>query len=169
MGEVRREDYVRDCGRRVMQMVGELHRMGYERLRIVPGMAPSGMYWRCGVTHVGNILKSDGAMAVDFDRDMADYTTGSVDLFFGWGDAKDDTPVQLAEKFLERKPEIAELGIGEDPEYAAWYREMLEWCVEEDEFPVAYDDWGDEPDKAWLPTTKRVRGDLRRPPGEMRQ
>jgi len=169
MGEIRREDYVRDCGRRVMQMVAELHRMGYERLRIVPGMAPSGLHWRCNVTHVGNIRPDNGAMPEDYHKDSAIYTTGCEDQFFQWEDARDDTPVQLAEKFLERKAELAEKGKGEDPEYAAWYREMLEWCVEEDEFPVAYDDWGDEPDKAWLPTTKRVRGDLRRPPGEMRQ
>ena len=83
------EDYVRDCCRRVLLMVGELHRMGYERLRIVPGMAPSGMYWRCGVTHVGNVSADDGAMAVDFGDELAKYSTGSWDHFFGWEDAEE--------------------------------------------------------------------------------
>ena len=166
MGEASREDYVRDCCRRVMQMVAELHKLGYEGLRIVPGMAPSGMYWRCCVTHVGNIRGDDGAMAVDFGEALAEYSTGSEDLFFGWEDAKDDTPGQMAEKFVEREGEIAEKGRGQDPDYVAWYRAMLEWCVKEDAFPVAYDDWdGEEPDPVWLPTTKRIWGDLRRPPG----
>ena len=97
MGEASREDYVRDCCRRVMQMVGELHKLGYEGLRIVP--------------------------------------------------------------------EIAAKGKGPDPEYVAWYLEMLKWCLEEDEFPVAYDDWWEEPDPVWLPTTRGMSGDLRRPPG----
>lgn len=33
--------------RRLLEMVQVLHLQGYERLRINPGMSPSGCYWRC--------------------------------------------------------------------------------------------------------------------------
>ena len=60
---------------RVLLMVHELHKLSYQRLRIAPGMSPSGMHWRCSVTHVGNIKRTHGAMMCDFD-DAAHYATG---------------------------------------------------------------------------------------------
>jgi hypothetical protein len=59
----------------VLLMVHELHKLGYQRLWFVPGMSPSGMHWRCSVTHVGNIKRTHGAMMCDFD-DAAHYATG---------------------------------------------------------------------------------------------
>jgi hypothetical protein len=35
-------------------MVNELHKLGYQRLRIVPRMSPSEMHWRYSVTYIGN-------------------------------------------------------------------------------------------------------------------
>ena len=152
MGEASREDYVRDCCRRVMQMVGELHKLGYEGLRIVPGMAPSGMHWRCGVTHVGNIRADDGALNVD-DRQVVQYTSAAEDRFFDWEDAEGDGPVELARKFLAREPEMAAQGKVKDPEYVEWYQEMVDFCVPEDVFPLAYDDDWDDPDPGCMKTT----------------
>ena len=37
-------------GTRVIAMVHELHKAGYQRIRIVPGISGSGMHWRCSVT-----------------------------------------------------------------------------------------------------------------------
>jgi hypothetical protein len=62
--------------RRVVLMVRGLHRFGYGRLRLVPGLAPSGMYWQGSVTHAGNTLKSHGAMAAQYNEDVASYMTG---------------------------------------------------------------------------------------------
>lgn len=39
-------------------MVHELHKRGYPKLRICPGMAPSGCAWRCSISHVANILRN---------------------------------------------------------------------------------------------------------------
>jgi hypothetical protein len=95
---------------RVLRMVHELHKLGYQRLRIMPGMSPSGMHWRCSVTHAGNILKSHGAWTRDFDREAAHYTSAQENEYFDWPHAQHDTVEQLATKFLERFPEIARLG-----------------------------------------------------------
>ncbi len=99
--------------RRVLLTVHELHKLGYQRLRIDPDMSPSGMHWRCSVTHVGNIQRMHGAMMCDFD-DAAHYTTGQDNNYFWWEDARKDMARQLASKFLDRFPAIANLGLGAD-------------------------------------------------------
>ncbi len=148
----------------VLLMVHELHKLGYQRLRIVPGMSPSGCYWRCAVTYTGNILISHGAMAKDFS-DAARYTSGQGNAYFGWEDARHDTARQLALKFVERFPEIARKGQGTDRPYADWYVQMLGFA-ERGIFPVAYADWmGTEPDPRWLPTTKGFQSGLPMPLG----
>lgn len=145
-------------------MVQVLHARGYRRLRIVPGMSPSGCHWRCGVTHVANISRSHGAMDCQGD-DIAYYTSASEDEYFDWTDARDDTPEQLADKFVERFPELARKGEGEDPAYAAWYRGMLS-VAEEDALPVAYSDYGEDLGPGLMATTRsRVTVPLP-PPGE---
>jgi hypothetical protein len=149
---------------RVLRMVHELHKLGYQRLRIVPGMSPSGCHWRCSVTHIGNILKAHGAMYQHFDRDMAHYSSGQMNEYFGWLDAHQATVRQLAARFLERFPEIARQGHGLDWSYAGWYVQMLGFA-ERGAFPVAYADWYHDPDPRWLPTTARTDSGLPMPPG----
>jgi hypothetical protein len=127
--------------RRVVLMVRELHRLGYARLRLVPGMAPSGMYWRGSVTYASNTRESHGAM-VRQQEHIARYTTGQEKRIFGWQDAEIDTPAESAAKFIERFPNIAALGRGEDPDYARWYSEMVE-ATEPAGLIYAYSDWDD--------------------------
>jgi hypothetical protein len=143
-------------------MVHELHKLGYQRLRIAPGMSPSGMHWRCSVTHAGNIQRSHGAMMCKFE-DAAHYTTGQDNHYFGWEDAQQDTARQLAAKFLDRFPTIARQGQGADWPYAGWYVQML-GLAERGVFPVAYADWYSEPDPRWLPTTAGFESGLPMPP-----
>ncbi len=129
---------------RVLLMVHELHKAGYQRLRVVPGLSPSGCYWRCSITPVTNILKTHGT-AMREDKDVARYTTGVQNKYFDWEDAQKDTARQLAVKFMERFPDIAQRGIGRDWEYVGWYIEMLGFA-ERGHLPIAYADWyGEKP------------------------
>jgi hypothetical protein len=128
-----------------------LHKLGYQRLRIGPGMSPSGMYWRCSVTHVGNIDADHGALVVDESSDVATYSSGAGDRFFGWEDARGDSPEDLARKFVERFPVIARLGRGDDEDYAKWYDEVVSLAKAGD-LPYAYSDWSDQPEDGILPT-----------------
>ncbi len=130
---------------RVLLMVYELHKAGYQRLRIVPGLSPSGSYWRVSITPITNILKTHGAMSREFDEDAAHYSSGMQNEYFDWEDAQKDTARQLAVKFIERFPEIVQKGSGRDWEYVGWYVEMLGFA-ERGHLPVAYADWyGEEP------------------------
>lgn len=150
---------------RVLAMVHELHKAGYQRLRVAPGMSASGVHWRCGVVPASAVLQSHGAMAAELALPTASYTTGMGDAYFGWTDAADDTARELAAKFVARFPAVAEAGRGPDWAYAGWYAEVL-GRAERGELPAAYADWTDEaPDPRWLPTTRAVRSGLPMPPG----
>lgn len=145
--------------RKVLRMVTELHVRGYQRLRISPGMAPSGCCWRCSITPATNISSRHGARMLSWDTLAAHYTSGQERKYFGWEDASHVTPSRLAELFIERFPAIAEAGWGSDWVYAGWYLDML--CLTyPDNFPIAYADW-DLP-KDCLVTTGE-RSDIRIP------
>jgi hypothetical protein len=47
---------------RVLAIVGELHRRGYQLLRVMPFMSPSGAYWRCWIGPVKLFYRNHGAI-----------------------------------------------------------------------------------------------------------
>jgi hypothetical protein len=147
--------------RKVLELVRELHRRGYERLRIAPGMSASGMHWRCAITPVSNISPDHGARIVDYEGLAAHYSSADDCAVFGWTEIDDLAPSLLADRFVGTFPEIAAAGLGEDPAYVEWYREMLE-AIGADALPIAYADW-DFPDDR-LPTVGRRKLKLLLPP-----
>jgi hypothetical protein len=126
--------------RKILRMVQELHLRGYQRIRIAPYLAPSGIYWRCDITPVSNILYRHGAMAVNPDMLVAHYSSGMERNYFDWTDARHASPGKLAELFIERFPEIAREGKGSDWLYAGWYVEMM-YLTHPDAFPCAFADY----------------------------
>ncbi|CAO3356568.1 hypothetical protein [Azospirillum melinis] len=138
---------------RLLAMVGELHKVGYQRLTIAPGMAPSGCHWRCHVTPAGNVA-ANGWEPLDWSRQVASYSTGQEDRYFGWEDSAQDSARHLAAKFVERFPEIARDGQGADWAYAGWYVAML-GGAEHGTFPVFFADY---------PVEEIARGRLPPPP-----
>jgi hypothetical protein len=88
--------------------VGELHKRGYQQLRIAPGMAPSGMYWRCGVAPASNIPAANGARLADWDGLARARSKTSIWGYTWPGSRVDGLPVQsqpvqsLATVFIER-------------------------------------------------------------------
>ena len=147
---------------RVLRMVHELHKGGYQLLRIAPGMSPSGCSWRCSNAPRSNILKSNGAMLKDWDHLAAHYSSAQDNEYFGWADAKEATVQQLAERFIERFPDIVAASRGDDWSYAGWYVRMLGYA-EREQFPIAYDDWATRPNPRFLPLCG-CESDLPMPP-----
>jgi hypothetical protein len=142
---------IRRC-QRVLLMVHELHKLGYQRLRISPGLSPSGAYWRCVITPASNILMTHGAWTRDYLLNTARYTSGSDAAYFDWQDTKHDTARELARKFVLRFPSIVEQAQGRDHEYVGWYVEML-GLAEHGALPIAYADWYVDPDPQYLLTS----------------
>ena len=145
-------------------MVHELHKRGYQRLRIMPGLSPSGLHWRCNVTPASNILREHGAKAVDVDFPSANYTSAMGNRYFDWEDAEQATARDLADRFVERFPQVAAMGIGRDWEYVGWYVEMLAHA-ERGALPISYADWYIDTNPRFLPTTESVDSGLPMPPG----
>lgn len=135
---------------RVLRLVHELHKQGFQLLRIAPGMSASGCYWRCAITSKSNILRSHGAMLNDDERLVAHYTSGQENEYFGWADSPHDDVQQLAAKFAERFSDIVDASRGDDWEYAGWYVRMLGYA-ERELFPASYADWHEKPDPRFLP------------------
>lgn len=153
----------------VLLMVHELHKQGFQRLRIVPGISPSGLHWRVTILPASRVLQTHGALSRDWTWSGPEpfYTSGQHSRYFGWEDAESDPPAELAHKFLNRFHEIAEPARGADWAYAGWYVEML-GRAQAGELPIAYAEFDADPDPRWLPTTKGVDSGLPMPPpGEM--
>jgi hypothetical protein len=137
---------------RVLSMVGELHKLGYQRLRISPGMAPSGMDWRCLITPVDNVLRTHGALVASHEEGVvARYSSAMSNRYFDWPDAAAASARELAALFLDRFPLIVRASVGEDWAYAGWYVQML-GVAENGHFPMAFNDWSDLSKAPVLPT-----------------
>jgi hypothetical protein len=77
----------------LLELAEELHGRGLERLRLMPYMAPSGLYWRLQLSAPGC-------------DDTATWSTA-------------DSPPTIAD-VIANHPRLMEAGVGSDPEYAAW-------------------------------------------------
>lgn len=120
--------------RRILLMVRELHKLGFERLR-----APAYEYplaWRCPVVpatwthreHGGMFTEQQLQLGEYFDEAALTHTYSSAtgQHPFGWTDVVFASPLELAKKFIRERREIAFAGWGPDSEYAEWFGRMLE-------------------------------------------
>lgn len=134
---------------RVLAMTHELHKAGYQRLRIAAGMAPSGTHWRCDITSADNVDK-DGWSPRD-EHLCAHFSTGQGEQYFGWADGAGKSARQLAHMFVNRFPQIARRGTGQDRVYAGWFVDML-GAAENGRLPIFYADWDISPNPLEMPT-----------------
>lgn len=119
---------------RILAMVAELHKRGYQRIRACPAVAPSGCHWRCTIGPAMLFHRDHGAVPKDVvvlddvpqsAQLLARYTTGQENRYFDWTDAAADDARGLAAKFLERFSTIAGYGSGWDYAYAGWFQRLL--------------------------------------------
>jgi hypothetical protein len=115
------------AARKVILMLAELHKRGYERLRLLPGMAPNGIHWRYAITPIAHVSREHGARS-GASCGYDDFPRGSLsasDQMVGWGDNPTSSPKELADLFVRTYPAICRDGKGKDSEYVAWYKSML--------------------------------------------
>ena len=150
---------------RVLRIVHEFHKQGYQLMRIAPGMSPSGCSWRCSIAPRSNILRSHGAKLRDWGRLAAHYSSSQSNEYFGWADAEHDDVKTLTTKFRDRMPDIVEASRGIDWEYAGWYVLMLGFA-EQELFPIAYTDCHEEANPRFLPLIEGTSELPMPPPGD---
>ncbi|CRK49249.1 Macro domain-containing protein in sno 5'region (modular protein) [Rhodococcus sp. RD6.2] len=109
---------------RILQGVRELHRRGYHRLRMHPGIAPSGMHWR--------IALWDAA-----EPDAKVWYTSGAGSEFADGVVDAMTPPTVVADLILRA--IATLtSTADEPGYGAWLAGLLALVEPEHQLPVAY-------------------------------
>jgi hypothetical protein len=114
--------------RRLLLMVAELHKLGYEGLRATPFMSPSGCYWRCAIVPANMTDPAHGARLADnvVYETLPRYSSGDEDNYFGWANMRPKTPLILAKRFIVEFAKFAEQGKHPDPAYVRWFSNMLE-------------------------------------------
>ncbi len=122
---------------RVLTMLGELHKLGFQRLRF--HTQDRGIGLRLYVTTTDKIRQDHGAIMIT-DQGSVLYVSGMGNKYFDWTDATADNARQLAAKFMIRFPELVEQGRGLDLSYAGWYQYML-GLAERGYFPIIYDEY----------------------------
>ena len=123
--------------RRMLEMVGELHRRGFESLFLVPGMSASGGYWRYRIG-----VMRDGRWSNEPEYFGEDYEIVSGSL----GDAceipweqEGMTLSELTENFIATYADKLEKARVPNPAYVDWFREMLEKTAPDGHF-LLYDE-----------------------------
>lgn len=113
---------------KLLFMVRELHERGFEKLRIIPSISPSGTHWRCKFI--------TGA------RDISFTASNWIYNFEGENKQKKikQTPKELADLFLKENSDFLEQCKGDNKEYVKWFAEMVD-NLNEGELPYAFDDY----------------------------
>jgi hypothetical protein len=133
-------------------MVHELHKAGYQRIRILPGMAPNGVHWRCTISYAENVAPDGRSFLRTDEGHAARYTSGQGARYYDWPDADRLNARQLARRFLTSFPIIADRGAGRDWPYAGWLTDIL-GLAEHGRFIAFHADYPIDPDELrhWAP------------------
>lgn len=117
------DDPVYKRATRLLSMVHELHKAGYQRLRVACGWDAGGRGWRMRLMPSSQV-SVDGWSPIS-GTTRADYSTDDGKAYFGWDDAAGDDARELANKFITRFPNLAREAFGYDWSYAGWFATVL--------------------------------------------
>jgi len=120
----------------ILEMIGQLHDRGFEAIRLCPQISNSGVHWIAWLTSAEHVLPNHGAIlhpnammqamkSTPNEALAACYSSAQGTKYFGWEDAGEDSPADLADKFAERFSEVCTIGRQADKEYVRWFKGML--------------------------------------------
>jgi len=115
---------------KVLFIACELHKRGYEKLRVVPSVAPTGLAWRCQF------------VAFSYGKKHEFIASNWVSRFSYFDDKeiKYSTP-KLADIFEEENTDFLAICKGESREYVEWFSGLVSQ-LREGELPYAFEDYG---------------------------
>jgi hypothetical protein len=115
--------------RRLLLMIEELHKQGYERLRISPGFgdSPGGPVWQCQVVPDFFTHEEHGAVNTECpDGLWYRYSTRNARNYERyWPELAHTQPGQAASAFMLSNMRLCHAGHGSDPAYAEWFSNMM--------------------------------------------
>lgn len=129
-----------DVGMLILEAVAVLHERGHQRLRVFPGMSPSGIHWRTAITTADNFV-DNGHLHLQDSKAAFHYTTGTEFEVAGERVDAATSAIELADSIVATLPDP---GLGRDWEYAGWYVELLGLVLRHRSLPIAYADYFDD-------------------------
>ncbi len=117
----------------IVMIVHELHLRGFEQLRLLCGMSPSGMSWRWMIYPkllMGEEKRCERDDSVPFR--CLRGTTGEAH--------PENRPLLTADDMLKGNESYFNLALGKDPEYVAWFAPFSEHA-KNDDFPIGFADF----------------------------
>ncbi len=138
---------------RFIRSIEEMHKLGYEKIRICPSISPNGCAWRCCITVKENTLERCGAICANISSELTYPSCGNMP---SWN-MLDYSPYDNAKKFLNEFPEIAKLGKGVDKQYCSWFDLVVRECYQ-GHLPWAFSDYSNCFSKGYLFLTGKKEG-----------
>lgn len=114
---------------KILYVAGNLHKKGYQNLRIVPSLSPSGLSWRCSfVTYKeGRIINVNASTWL---QEFYELNDKEIEL----------TIEELTNLFIEKENAFLQNCKGKNEEYVKWFDSVLQ-NLKEEELPYAYADY----------------------------
>ncbi|WP_301101493.1 hypothetical protein [Propionivibrio sp.] len=128
-------DWIRRA-QRAIRMLAELHRLGYQGLRGMPYLNPLG--FRLAIAPKRYFSERNGAVIPQSQLTGSNVAITGAGDYFGWMDTANDDARTLAQKFIERFPEIANQGKERDWAYAGWLAELVGFLEQGDWIPTLW-------------------------------
>jgi len=145
------EVILRDCSAyKIVMFVHELHKRGYEHMRLYAGMSPSGMYLRWSI-YPKVFMQTNPKFELGREGTPLKCVDGST------GEAYPErrNMMNFDVLFNELKPYIY-LAKGEDPEYVEWFQTIVDHAENKD-FPIAYCDYFEGDSWMFMKSKERLK------------
>jgi hypothetical protein len=120
---------------RLMAMVRELHRAGYQRLYLYSWPNPSGLHWRWHL-FAGPRNWMQRPWREGWYGSGADYNFNPV---MGWGDAPSESAEQLASTLARFDPQGLAQALGRDEDHTAWFETVCAALLPNYGFSLGWD------------------------------
>lgn len=121
------ENFYMTNRQKLLFMVQEIHKRGYEKLRVIPSLSPSGLSWRC--LFIVDTKKEEFIASNWIYKHEKEDSSKEISL----------TAKELADLFIGENIDFINNCKGENEEYTRWYSQMLNQ-LRKDELPYAFAD-----------------------------
>lgn len=116
----------------LMQILHELHMLGYQRLRWMSYMSPNGCCLRCHITTQDHICANRDIVFAGDPNEIWCTSTGAMTT------GEDIKP--LVKTFMDENPRLLEIGKGVDSEYVEWFDRLLSYAAK-GQAPIYYGEY----------------------------
>lgn len=115
--------------KKVLFIAEALHQKGYENLKIIPSLSPSGLYWRCSFVPSNKNREVD-VIASSWLQNFGDISEKEIQLNIK----------ELTDRFILEHKNFLVKCIGKNEEYINWFKNALD-ILDIEELPYAFSDY----------------------------